>query len=115
MGEKFVETVLLLFVGMSVVLLSLSFLAGMIWVAKMLDERFNLFRIRKYSEQVGKKQVEEETNDEIVAVLAAAATALLKRPVRIRRVQFLSSGTNPAWAVTGRLNIMASHALPKRR
>ena len=35
--------------------------------------------------------------------------------VTISKIRFLESGAEPAWAVTGRLNIMASHAITKRK
>jgi hypothetical protein len=59
--------------------------------------------------------VDVDLNDEIVAVLAASATVMLKRPISIRRVRFLEPSAEPAWAVTGRLNIMASHAISRRK
>jgi hypothetical protein len=48
-------------------------------------------------------------------VVTAAAVATLKKPVAIRRMRLFDSREAGAWAVTGRLNIMASHAIAKRK
>jgi hypothetical protein len=53
--------------------------------------------------------------EETVAVIAAAASVMLMRHVRVRRVRFLSAAPEPTWAVMGRLNIMASHAISRRK
>jgi len=113
--EQFVETLLLLVVGMAVTLTALSFLAGMIWAMKWADEKLNARKIRTYAQKVETHQVDDEVNDEVVAVIAAAATAAIRKRVTIKRITFLSPGPGQAWAVTGRLNIMASHAIAKRK
>ncbi|MBL0175482.1 MAG: hypothetical protein IPP94_09510 [Ignavibacteria bacterium] len=56
-----------------------------------------------------------ETDEELIAVLAAAATVALRRAVTVKRVQFLSGDSGTLWSVTGRLNIMASHLITKRK
>jgi len=113
--EPFMESLLLLLVGMAVTLTSLSSLAGMIWVMKWVDEKLNARKIRTYAQKVETHQVDDEVNDEVVAVIAAAAAAAIKKRVTIKRITFLSPGPGQAWAVTGRLNIMASHAIAKRK
>lgn len=115
MFEKLFESVLLLIVGMGGVLLSLSAFAVMIWLFKVLDEKFNAYRIRHYSETIEIKPAEDELNDELIAVIAAAATAVMKKPVVIKKIHFLNQAAGSSWAVTGRLNIMASHLISKRK
>jgi len=83
--ENFLESVILLVVGMGGVFAALFLLAGMIWLFKAADERLNRRRIRKYSEAVETAQGVEEVNDEIVAVLSAAAVSALKKTIRVRR------------------------------
>ncbi len=46
---------------------------------------------------------------ELIAVLAAAATAALRRPVRVTRVRFVSATPATGWVVAGRGGIMTSH------
>ena len=113
--DNITESLLLLVVGMSVTLVVLSALAGLIWFLKNADEWLNSRRIKNYATKVDTHKVDVDLNDEIVAVLAASATVMLKRPISIRRVRFLEPSAEPAWAVTGRLNIMASHAISRRK
>ncbi|GEM_PF-1004796 len=114
MLERLSESALLLVIGMSTVFLSLLFLAGMIWVIKQTDELLNARRIRKYSENVERKTVDPELNDETIAVIAAAATEAAHRPVVIRRVSFLKAQAGGSWSSSGRINIMASHSIAKK-
>jgi sodium pump decarboxylase gamma subunit len=113
--ENLLESVILLVVGMGGVFAALLLLAGMIWLFKAADDRLNHRRIRKYSETVESAQGVEDVNDEVVAVLSAAAAAVLKKPVRVRRIRFLTTGPAATWAVTGRLNVMASHQISRRK
>jgi Na+-transporting methylmalonyl-CoA/oxaloacetate decarboxylase gamma subunit len=113
--ERIIEGGLLLVVGMSVTMIVLGGLAGLIWFLKAIDERVNTHRIKSYADKVETRKIDAEVNDEIVAVLAAAATVMLRRQILIRRIRFLKPDVEPAWAVTGRLNIMASHAISRRK
>jgi Na+-transporting methylmalonyl-CoA/oxaloacetate decarboxylase gamma subunit len=45
---------------------------------------------------------------ELVAVIAAAATAALRRPVRVHRIRYDADPSGAAWVQQGRLTIMAS-------
>lgn len=114
-ADALLESLLLLIVGMGVVFASLLLFAGMIWLFKRVDEGINEWRIRRYAEKIAVLPAENELNDELVAVMAAACAATMKQKVRIRRIQFLGSESGPAWAVTGRLNIMASHLIARRK
>lgn len=114
--EILLESLLIMLVGMTGVFISLVLLAGMIWSFRWMDEELNKRRIRKYAQKVELQQVEDEINDELVAVLSAAAATALRKSVVVRKVQFLNQKSNSAsWAVTGRLNVMASHAISKRK
>jgi sodium pump decarboxylase gamma subunit len=113
--DNFSQSLQLLVIGMSVTLAVLAGLACLIWLFKAVDERLNARRIKSYAEKVETHKVDVDLNDEVVAVLAAAATVMLKRQVSVRRVRFLVPAAEPAWAVTGRLNIMASHAISRRK
>ena len=115
MMDLMLEASLILVVGMGVVFLSLLLFAGLIVALRASDERFNLFRIRRYTARVEAKPGQEDVNDELVAVLTAAAAVAIRKPVRIRRMRFLDGAATGAWTSTGRLNIMASHAIPKRK
>lgn len=115
MSERLLESFMLLVVGMGGVFASLLLLAGMIWLFKTFDERFNAWRIRTYAQKVEANPEDDGINDEVAAVIAAAATAAMKRPVVVRKVRFLTPVPETSWAVTGRVNIMASHLITKRK
>ncbi len=114
--ERILESLLVMLVGMTGVFTSLVLLAGMIWFFRWADEGLNAWRIKKYAEKVEAERVEDEINDELIAVLSAAAATALRKSVVVKKVQFLSQKTTGgSWAVTGRLNVMASHAISKRK
>jgi sodium pump decarboxylase gamma subunit len=115
MTQNITEALLLLVVGLAVVFSALLLLAGMIWVLEWADRTINSLRIRKYAKKVETHKVDDALNDEIVAVIAAAVATTVGRAVKIRKVRFLSGTPAAAWAVTGRLNIMASHAIARRK
>lgn len=102
--DNFSQSLQLLVIGMSVTLVVLSVVAF-----------FVIRRIKSHADTVNTHHGDADLNDETVAVLAAAATVMLKRPVSIRRVRFLTPAAEPTWAVVGRLNIMASHAISRRK
>jgi hypothetical protein len=55
------------------------------------------------------------TDEELAAVLAAAAHAVLRRPVRIRRIHLHHDSDDDLWSRAGRVDIMHSHRLEPRR
>ena len=109
------QSLILLVVGMGGVFAALLLLAGMIWLLKWADEFANGLRIRRYAREAESAAEEEGLNDEIVAVLTAAATAAARRRVRVKTVRFLAPLTAGAWSSSGRLNIMASHQISRRK
>jgi len=116
MVDRLIESLLLLALGMTGVFCSLILLAGMIQLLKVVDEWLNRRRIERYTREIETKTMDaEELNDELAAVVTAAAVATLKKPIAIRRIRLFDSREAGAWAVTGRLNIMASHAIAKRK
>jgi Na+-transporting methylmalonyl-CoA/oxaloacetate decarboxylase gamma subunit len=115
MSEDLLKSLLLLVVGITGVFASLLFFAAMIWAFKRVDERLNARRIRQYARKIETLPPEDELNDEVVAVLTAAAVTAIQRKIMVRRIQFLGPDSGPAWAATGRLNIMASHLISRRK
>lgn len=109
------ESLLLLVIGMAGVFSSLVVLAGMIWIIRKTDETINAWRIRNYSKKVEQHKVDPEINDELIVVLAGAVEATIKKRAVIRRIRFIDRDFAPSWAVTGRINIMASHSIQKRK
>lgn len=54
-----------------------------------------------------------EDRDELLVVLAAAATAALGQHVVVRRVTFLNQNTVSGWAEAGRTSLHWSHNVPR--
>jgi sodium pump decarboxylase gamma subunit len=115
MDTNLLGSAVLLMVGMIVTFVVLSLLAGMIWLFKTVDDFVNRRRITRYAEQVEAKKIEGDVNDEVVAVIAAAVATVMKSPVTIRRIRFLRSAGPATWSSSGRLSVMASHAISKRK
>jgi len=53
--------------------------------------------------------------DELVAVLAAAASEALGRPLRVHRVHVHREPATEAWSRAGRMDIMVSHRVEPKR
>lgn len=51
------------------------------------------------------------SDEELVAVLTAAAMSYLQKAVVVRNIQFLRDNQDSAWARMGRLSVMSSHQL----
>jgi hypothetical protein len=56
-----------------------------------------------------------EIDPELVAVLAAAAREALHKPVRIYRVHIYDQPVVERWSRAGRVDIMVSHRVERRR
>jgi sodium pump decarboxylase gamma subunit len=110
------ESLILFAFGMSGVFATLMLLTLVIWSMKVIDERLNEKRIRSYSEKLETHAADgDDLNDEIVAVLAAAAESIMRRAITIKRIRFLApASSEDSWSAAGRVNIMSSHSVPKR-
>jgi sodium pump decarboxylase gamma subunit len=115
MTEPIIQSLSLSVLAFGIVFVTFIVLVLAVRVIRWADERTNALRIAEYAEKVATHQVDDEVNDEIVAVITAAVAATLRKPVVVRKIRFLTTESEAAWAVTGRLNIMASHAIAKRK
>lgn len=115
MIEKIIESLLLLVVGMSSVIIVLLVFALLIQAGKLIDEKINQLRISRYSRKIENAPATEEINDELIAVITAAIMLTYRKNIRVRKIRFLDHTSQPTWAVTGRLNVMASHLITKRK
>jgi len=113
--EKLIEALLLMVVGMGVVFASLTFLAGMIWCFKFTDEFLNKRKISQYAKKIETQEETDEMNDELVAIIAAAAESTFHAPVVIRKIQFLGGKNTSAWRSSGRSAQMRSHQINIRK
>lgn len=71
------------------------------------EERIKAERL---AEQAAKREGQGNMEDEeLVAVLTAAAAVIINKSVVIKNIRFLQSGTDSAWSRMGRLSVMSSH------
>ena len=54
-------------------------------------------------------------DDETSVIITAAVSEALQKSIRVRRIQFLHGDGASAWSVTGRLGLMGSHLITRRK
>ncbi len=93
--------------GILVVLfILLTIVAAKTGLLRVLDRRLN---------REVRPPTQRGPDEETIAVIAAAAVMSLEGTVRVRRVRLFSGESGGAWTSVGRLNIMASHTLARRK
>ena len=113
--ENIWQSLVITVIGMSVVFSVLIILAGVIFIMRYVDEYLNNRRIAKYSKKLDRHEVEdEETNDEVVAILAAAAHIMTQKRVVIRKLRFLGQADS-SWSALGRQAAMSTHNVQRKR
>ncbi|MFP4527216.1 MAG: OadG family protein [Candidatus Kapaibacterium sp.] len=120
MTDNIIQSLVILFVGVLGVFSSLAFFSFLIWLMKKSDKLFTLKILTKKEEapapiRQSRPAAKEEDDTQLIAVLTAAAMEIIRKPVRIRHIQYLhDQHTGGSWAVSGRSTVMASHNLTKR-
>lgn len=114
MLDRIYEALMVMFVGMGIVFAALTFFYLLILALKTADEKINKLRASKKLSAESLKGITEGINPEIVAVIAAAAFEILQKPVRVKKITFLTQEEDSSWARTGRLNVITSHNILKR-
>ncbi|HRG46131.1 MAG TPA: OadG family protein [Leptospiraceae bacterium] len=111
--ENLSRTLELILLGMGTVFSSLALFAFLIWILTNVDDKFNAYKIKKYSKKVETKEVSEDHNDEIIAVISTAVFIFLNKPVKIHKIHFLETTKENAWETSGRNNLMSSHIIKR--
>lgn len=57
----------------------------------------------------------EENDEELVAVITAAAIETLKKPVVVTKIKSVASNSQSAWSLAGRQNVMGGHSVTINR
>jgi len=97
----------LMVVGMFVVFLSLTILLGVIvTISRLTAEKPAPKAAAQPAPVIEGGEVDDPA---LIAVIAAAATAAMNKPIRIQRVSFLGQAQGQAWSQQGRRSIMTSH------
>ncbi|MBK8479936.1 MAG: OadG family protein [Proteobacteria bacterium] len=123
--DALIESFWLLLVGMGGVFAALLLLATVFAALSALDRRLTRWRTRRAAELAAaanpaahlgdREQPEDEEEEALIVVLAAAASVALQRRVTVRAVQLLGPSASNPWASAGRLTIMASRAINRRK
>ena len=92
---------------------ALGFLAGMVFLAASLYV-FSRLGGRPRA-RVEPMQPVEAVDDEVIAVLAAAAREGLQAPVRLHQVHVHRESAVERWSRTGRVDIMTSRRMEPKR
>jgi hypothetical protein len=92
---------------------ALGFLAGMVFLALV------LYAVRRLGDRSGPK-VEpgppaETVDEELIAVLAAAAHEALQAPARLFQVHVHREPAVERWSRAGRVDVMVSHRVEPKR
>lgn len=110
-GPLIDDALMIMVIGMAVVFCSLAILMGAImainwlWAAKPAPV---VITPAPPPSTENIPETIESLDPALVALLAAAATAVIRRPVRIRGVRFVDR-PDQAWAQMGRQGVMRSH------
>ena len=112
LSENLLNAVMLTLVGMLVVFVSLMLLLAAITLLNRLGAEKPQSQPEAEPapapEAAAAETATQVTDPHLIAVLTAAATAALRRRVRVRRAHFVQTG-NHTWAQLGRHEIMSSH------
>jgi hypothetical protein len=92
---------------------ALGFLAGMVFLA------VSLYAFPRLGDRPGPKiepmRLVEAIDDEVIAVLAAAAREALQAPVRLYQVHVHRESAVERWSRAGRVDIMTSRRVEPKR
>jgi Na+-transporting methylmalonyl-CoA/oxaloacetate decarboxylase gamma subunit len=96
---------------MSVVMCVMALLVGVLYALQAVSRR----QAAASAGAVAAPALETGITPELVAVLAAAATAALGRSVIVRRINVLRPTGQENWSRVGRIDILRSHRMDQKR
>lgn len=100
---------LLVFIVLAVITWLFRFF-GLRYYHKIIAEEATI-KAQKQKEQAKQLQLLEDSGEELVAVITAAAEAALSKGIVIKQIRFLQNANDSTWARQGRLSVMSSHQL----
>lgn len=89
------------------ILLVMAILAIIIWLFRFLGLKY--YYHLKNQEEREFFQKNEISDDELIAIIAAAAESVLCKSVVVRSIKFVHNPNDSAWSRIGKLHIMSSH------
>jgi hypothetical protein len=94
----------------TVTLAAIAAILGLLLLKKTYEERTSTGVTRPVADAVdGASAKPPATDAHLIALIAAAATVALGRPVAVRRITFINRDTVSGWAEAGRTSIHLSH------
>jgi hypothetical protein len=90
----------------------------------VLTVAFRFFGSKYYDKIYGKEGqipevsnfvISDDTDNELVAVITAAANEMLQKPVVVKRIKSISSQNESAWSQSGRFDAMGTHSVTINR
>ncbi len=115
MYDRLVEAFIMLGVGLGAVFTVLSFFSFIIWFMKWIDSKFSKTPKVLPILKVQKEFFETKTENELVAVITAAAIECFGSKIKVHKIHFLNNPSKQTgWANSGRVNVMASHSINKK-
>lgn len=114
--ETILEGFLVLIVGVTGVL-------SVLFIFYLIIEGVNkleLFLVEKQKKKVEKAKAansisQTEDEDDLIAILTAAATVAFSSKIKIKQIRFIKSQPVSAWATLGRINLISSHNIQKNQ
>lgn len=120
MNENFIESLVVMVIGIGVVFSSLLVFYFVILGLRKLDEIYNKYRVSKTLnnpiEIVNTKETEGQAkiDPKIAAVISAVIYEIYHKPIRVKNIKFLNDTGSNSWISSGRNTIMSSHTINKR-
>ncbi len=115
MQEKLGEALIMLVVGLGAVFTVLSSFSLIIWLMKYLDSKFTKSAKPLPILKVQKEFFETKTENELVAVITAAAMQCFGSKIKVHKIHFLDDQSkHTGWANSVRVNVMGSHSINKK-
>lgn len=114
MLDKLFEALVVMLVGVSAVFSSLLFFYIIIVILQLIDNKLNSIRVNKKLTPL-KNEVDDDLklSPEIVAVISAAIYEVVKKPIIVKKIKYLSK-SDSSWSETGRMIVMGSHNINKK-
>ncbi len=115
------QGLLIALLGLLVTFASLGALALVMGGIGRVDRWRREVSVRRARERADRRYRDRATGEELpperVAVIAAAITAFLGRPVRVRAVRYLrdENTVDGQWARSGRQEVLGSHGVVRRK
>lgn len=111
--DRITEALVLIVVGMGGVFLSLTSLYLLMVVLMKIDSMFS--KQPETAVQTPTGETRSEINPDLIPIISAAIYAVLEKKVIIKTIHFLDDRSDTSWSRIGRLNIIDSHNINKRR